>query len=369
MMTHRDRINAAFDRRRCDRIPFGELVIDNRCAEAVLGRPTSVHNVPLWLDRMSEGDWDGLVAEEAEDRIELALEAGVDWVSVDRNYSRNYRPVKTGENRWIQGDTVITNDPHTRIVTYSSEGPCDLDKYAEQVLRAEPPRGIDDSTFEVIRRIRRRLEEMELDVPLVMRNYTMSVQNHLELLAAYPESALAHFRLQTSTAILMGEAAAANEISVVGVGGHVGANRTSMISDEHYRRFLLPGIQRQVDAFHAKGTKVYIGSGGCIWPIAQAFLLDSGADAYAGMDTYAGMDLARLRDEYGDRLCLIGGVDSVHTLSRGTERDVRDETLSVLELFKDHPGFILASSNSVHNDVPPGNFLAMLSAYRDFHGL
>lgn len=45
--TSRERIQAALDRRRCDRIPFGELVIDHRCAEAVLGRPTPVHNIPM----------------------------------------------------------------------------------------------------------------------------------------------------------------------------------------------------------------------------------------------------------------------------------------------------------------------------------
>lgn len=54
--------------------------------------------------------------------------------------------------------------------------------------------------------------------------------------------------------------------------------------------------------------------------------------------------------------------------SHGSEQAVREETLRVLELFKDHPDFILASSNSVHNDVPPRNFMAMVAAYRDFFG-
>ncbi|MBI4024113.1 MAG: hypothetical protein HY360_03975 [Verrucomicrobia bacterium] len=371
-LTHLERINTALGRRRCDRIPFGELVIDNRCAEAVLGRPTPIHNIPLWLDRMSAGDWEELVAQEARDRIDLALELGLDWLSVDQNYSRNYLPVqKTAKNQWNHRGTVMTHDPQTRMMSYSwqTNKTRDVDQYAEEIRRAKPPQGPDESVFEVIRRMQQRLQEMKLDIPMVMRNYTMSVQSHLELLAVHPESALAFFKNMTTLAIFNGEAAIANGVSVVGVGGHVGANRTSMISDEQYRRFILPGIRQQIDVFHAKGAKAYIATGGCIWPIAEAFLIDSDADAYAGIDTYAGMDLARLRDEYGDRLCLIGGTDSVHTLSHGSEQTVREETLEVLELFKDHPGFILASSNSVHDDVPPRNFIAMLTAYRNFFGI
>ena len=48
---------------------------------------------------------------------------------------------------------------------------------------------------------------------------------------------------------------------------------------------------------------------------------------------------------------------------------VREETLRALEWFKDRPGFMLASSNSIHNGVPPKNFLAMIEAHRNFYGL
>ena len=62
-------------------------------------------------------------------------------------------------------------------------------------------------------------------------------------------------------------------------------------------------------------------------------------------------------------------MDSVLTLTQKPAAAVREETLRSLELFQDCPGFMLSSSNSLHDDVRPENFLAMIRAYRDFHGL
>jgi len=368
-VTSRERIAAAFDRRVADRVPYGELVIDNRCAEALLGRETPIHNVPMWLDGLADGNWEGLAAREAQDRIDLALEAGLDWISVDQNYPAGFRPRRMREcNRWRCGNTLLTYDPCTMITYSSADRPADLDQYAGEVLRAEPPSDIDENTFEVIRRIRQRLAEMQLDLPLVMRNYTMSAQYHLELLACYPASALAHFRQMTAMAILIGTRAIAEGISVLGVGGHVGGKGTSLLSDAHYRQFILPGVREQIAAYHALGARAYIATGGCIWPIADAFLVESGADAYAGIDTFAGMDLDRLWERYGHAVCLIGGVDSVETLCHGAPAAVRAETRAALDQFADRPGFMLASSNSIHNGVPPANFLAMVRAYREYSG-
>jgi len=369
-MTSRERITAAFDRQAADRIPYGELVFDYRCARAILGRETPIHNIPLWMNGLADGNWEGLVEQEARDRIDLALAAGVDWISVDQNHPAGLHPERTGEaNRWRCGNVLYIYDPATMLVSGTAFQPVDIDRYAEDILYAEPLGEIDGSTFAVIRQVRRRLEQLQLDVPLVMRNYTMSAQYHLELLACYPESALAHFRRMTALANLIGTRAIAEGVSILGAGGHVGGKGTSLLSEAHYRQFVLPGVREQIDTYHQRGARAYIASGGCIRPIADAFLLESGAEAYAGIDTFAGMDLDRLWERYGRAVCLIGGVDSVETLCRGAPSAVRAETRAVLDRFSNRPGFMLASSNSMHNGVPPENCLAMVETYHDYYGL
>lgn len=371
-MNSRERILNAFARKPCDRIPFGELVIDSRCATAILGRDTPVHNVPMWLDRMSEGDWQGLVEQDAADRIDLAIETGLDWISVDQNSTRpGTLPVKKGANEWLVGGVRISYDPNTMIVSYPDSRPVDTAAYAEALLAAPRQHGfdMDDTTFAVIGRVKSRLEELGRHLPLVMRNYVMGVQYYLELIACHPEAARIHFEKQAAWAVACGRKAVEHGVTIFGVGGHLGANGTSMISDAHFRALLLPSIREQVGAYHKLKAMAYVASGGCIWPLADSLLLDSGADAYAGIDTYAGMDLSLVKEKYGDRICLISGIDSVELLCRSDAAQVREQVFRVLESFKKHAGFIFSSSNSIHNGVPPENFFAMVNAYKEFYGL
>ena len=77
-MTSRERVMRALNKKETDRIPFGDFCIDNRSAQSILGREISIHNRPMWFDRMSEGDWDRLVEQEAKDWVDLALNIGMD---------------------------------------------------------------------------------------------------------------------------------------------------------------------------------------------------------------------------------------------------------------------------------------------------
>ncbi|MBI2194392.1 MAG: hypothetical protein HYU36_20635 [Planctomycetes bacterium] len=371
-MTSHERVACALARGLPDRIPFGDFCIDNRCAEAVLGRPTPIHNPALWLDRLSEGDWDGLVAQEAEDWVELALNIGLDWISVDVNGQRpSVPPRKTAADEWEWLGRTYTFDPRTRLMHSQGGRSISLEEEARRILSAAepPPPRHEKETLEVVGRVARRLAEKRLDIPLAMRTHgCLSVHHRLELMALYPDAAEIYFRRAAAPFRVQGVEAIAMGVSILTAGGHLGGNRTSLISPSDFRRFILPVLQEQVRAYHQRGARVCVASGGCVWPFAEAFLVESSADGYWGIDTYAGMDLVRLRDLYGRRVCLVGGVDSVHTLTRKRPSDVREETRRTLECFKDWPGFMLSSSNSIHNDVPPENFLAMVNAYRDFYG-
>ncbi|NQU11452.1 hypothetical protein HQ590_11715 [bacterium] len=374
-MTKSTRVARALACEVADRIPFVEFCIDTRCAAAVLGRETPIHNEPLWLDQMAAGEWESLLDREAADRVDLAREAGLDFIAVDLNAPRSTeRPAKKGAHEWQWRGRTITYDPATMLVseTRPDAPPVAPEAMARRILAAESPveTRIDDSTFELVRRVLACRDALKLDLPVAMRTHGgMTVNEYLELIALFPAAAQRHFERESSRAIAWGTKAAALGVSILTAGGHLGASQTSMISPDHFRRFILPPLQRHIQMVHRAGAEICVATGGCIWPFADAFLVETGADGYWGIDTYAGMDLVRLRERYGGRICLIGGVDSVQTLTTATAAAVREETLRSLDLFRNCPGFMLASSNSIHNGVPPENFLAMIAAYREFSGL
>jgi hypothetical protein len=287
----------------------------------------------------------------------LALNIGLDWFSVDTNCLPT---AKLSKRKGSSNGSKTT--------------PASVEKRARKLLNAPPlpTPTLNDKSFEVVRQVADRLNKAELDIPLAMCTHggmSVHIQDLLELVAIYPDAALIHFKNQAIRAAAIGAKAVENGISILTAGGHVGSNKSSLISPDDFRRCILPALKIHIDACHNIGAKVVVGSGGCIWPIADAFLLNSNTDGYFGLDTHAGMDLTRLHEEYGGRICLIGGVDSVLTLTRATETEVREETLNTLELFKNCKGFMLSSSNSIHNDVKPENFMAMIKAHRDFYGL
>jgi len=81
------------------------------------------------------------------------------------------------------------------------------------------------------------------------------------------------------------------------------------------------------------------------------------------------MDLGRLKERFGDRICFIGNVDCRYTLCSGTVEDVRRETIECIQQGWGNGGHILMSSNAIHRDVKPENYLAMVQAYRDYFGV
>ncbi len=144
---------------------------------------------------------------------------------------------------------------------------------------------------------------------------------------------------------------------------------SSLLSPAHYRQFILPFLQEQSRIFHALGVFVVNGSDGYLWPIADDFLGTSGVDGYIEIDKAAGMDIGELKARFGDRICFIGNVDCRYTLCSGTVDDVRRETMECIRKGWGNGGHILMSSNALHRDVKPRNYLAMVSAYRDFFGI
>jgi hypothetical protein len=59
-------------------------------------------------------------------------------------------------------------------------------------------------------------------------------------------------------------------------------------------------------------------------------------------------------------------VDTQHVLPRGTPAQVRDEVRRRIEDLAPGGGFVFTTVHNVQADVPPGNYMAMWEALREF---
>ncbi|MEE9603666.1 MAG: uroporphyrinogen decarboxylase family protein, partial [Thermoguttaceae bacterium] len=75
-----------------------------------------------------------------------------------------------------------------------------------------------------------------------------------------------------------------------------------------------------------------------------------------------GMEPQALKDAYGDRICLHGGICTQYLLPRGTPDEIRCEVRRRLEIMGSGGGYILAPCHVLQMDVTTENILAMSEA-------
>ena len=93
-------------------------------------------------------------------------------------------------------------------------------------------------------------------------------------------------------------------------------------------------------------------------------MVEAGYDAYQGIQGGASMDVKRLKELYGGRLAIWGGVQ-VDTLVMGTTDDIRAEVEHALRYAAPGGGFVLASSHAIVPGSKYENFMTMLDTVRE----
>ncbi len=96
-------------------------------------------------------------------------------------------------------------------------------------------------------------------------------------------------------------------------------------------------------------------------------MIDCGLQVLQSLQPEArGMDAARLKADFGDRLCFQGGVSIQRTLPYGTPDDVRREVKALAEAMGRDGGYIFCTSHNIQADTPMANVRALLDAYREY---
>jgi uroporphyrinogen decarboxylase len=158
-------------------------------------------------------------------------------------------------------------------------------------------------------------------------------------------------------------------IDIVFIRNDFGTQTGPLISEDHFERFISPCIKRLVHAAHRYDIKVMFHSSGGIRPLIPA-LINTGIDAlHALQPDCPGMQSLSLKQEFGNRIVLSGGIDARGPLLRGNPAEVRENVLATLRSLAPGGGYLAAPSvDVITDDVPVANVLAMYDAiagYRD----
>ena len=137
----------------------------------------------------------------------------------------------------------------------------------------------------------------------------------------------------------------------------------TLMSREHFSRFVLPWLTRGVAAVHDAGGRCVKHTDGDISGVID-LIVGTGIDGLGPLEPAAGNDLAEIHNRWGDRVAVVGNVD-VDLLSRGTPDEVTAVTRALVGALSARGGHILSSGNTITSSVRPENFRAMVSAGRE----
>jgi len=136
-----------------------------------------------------------------------------------------------------------------------------------------------------------------------------------------------------------------------------------MMSEKFYRRFLYP-CHRRIREAYAEHILVFHNDTQSDHLLPS--LRELGIDVFnLGKTT----DLVRAKECMQDRVSLMGNVDPLELLTRGTENDVIEASNLCLSQAAEGGGFILSAGGGMNEGTRPKNLDALLIAVREFSAI
>lgn len=377
-MTSRERILAACEHWRTDRVPVYHASISSRMASVVLGREAYVGGgVQQWREAVAL--WNGpdahaeFVERTKQDTLDIGRHLGVDMVRVTYWRMQEKPARRIDENTFLYGNPenswrVMRFDPDSELYQAVDWHPkvqtTERDLEAE-VEAMERDLGSYHPTPESFPDILMGLDAFAAEKAIPGGGVGIGVQYRsqawIEAVASRPDLIERWFDVQAQRAIRCVEAQKDLDVHVMLGGGDMATNQGPIYSLKAFREMLIPRLKRIVDACHKHGKYYFFASDGDLWPVADD--LFTVVDGYYEIDRRAGMDLRGLRERFPN-LTLIGNISS-HMLHLGTREDVVEETLSCIEAAKELGSIIVGVSNLIMSQTPEQNLLAMLETLRD----
>jgi uroporphyrinogen decarboxylase len=139
-------------------------------------------------------------------------------------------------------------------------------------------------------------------------------------------------------------------------------NEGPFLSPGQFSEFITPYLARLIQGYRDLGFFVIKHTDGNIMPILDQ-LVETNPHALHSLDPQAGVDIARVKQLYGDRICLIGNVNC-GLLDSGSEEDVIASTRYALQHGMPGGGYIFSTSNCIYTGMPLRRYELMLDVWR-----
>ena len=378
-MLPRERVEAALSFEEPDRVPWGEHSIDYTTYEMVLGRESLVQGKMKHTRALWEGRRDEIVACYRRDVPDLVRALGMDIISIGMQPAAGavHTPMeqldaetfrdRAGNLYRISSTTHDLMPYRIRTEDYVLPTVEELQRQIDAIDRDGVPRP-DDSVWDAARPvIEQHKSEYWINVcigdigfPWLGRTDEQAYVN----MALHPELHAKAVELQAKRAIGMVKYYAEQGYDSIMPCGDLGSS-TGLLADPRILwEHVLPWWRRFTDEGKRHGLRVIKHCCGCVWEALDC-IVAGGYEGYEGIQMSGGMDMRRLKQEYGDKLVLWGGVSN-ESLILGTPADIRREAAYAFRHGAPGGGFIYGASHSLAVGTKYENLMAMQAAREEW---
>jgi uroporphyrinogen decarboxylase len=186
---------------------------------------------------------------------------------------------------------------------------------------------------------------------------SMGIENFFSSLYERPEFVKTVIERSTEWVTALVEQANQVEVDFIILGDDAADNSRPMISPKMFRRLILPEYKKIVNASDAP---IIWHSDGNITPLLP-MIIEAGISGVHSLEPNANIDLAKIKEQYGDKLVLAGNLDTTEVLCQSNLDIVRKDVERCIRQGAPEGGYLFSSSNSLFEGH---NIKAILEAYR-----
>lgn len=143
-------------------------------------------------------------------------------------------------------------------------------------------------------------------------------------------------------------------VDMIAFSEDLGSQKALMMSPTMFREFFLPRYKKCFKPLLKEDIMINFHSCGCVDAIIED-IVETGATILNPIQARAN-DLDKIRKITQDKMCLMGGIDTQYTLTRGTPEEVKEEVLIRMRQLGDKGGYIVAPDQSI--EMPEKNIKA-----------
>ena len=318
------RLLAALNHKKGDRVPNWDVLVDDRSLKYILKRPQGGPRETTWSVPPA-------------DAVKVARAVGQDSIVCSLTWSLEEGSILSGKDL----DKVIPPDP--AVAREKLEAYLKAVKGTEMGVCARLS-GIMTLTYMALGPvpIQSFMYLLYDDPALVKRLMDLFLDYHMRLIEAIKDLPY-HFYY---------------------IGDDIGSTAGPLISPESMNEFWVPKAKLLINTAQATGRPIIFHCCGVQAPILP-YMLEWGVNAVHPIQPVAN-DIYAIRVKYGNKLTLVGNIDVAGVLSFGTPAEVRESVRDHIERLAKDGSYVVCSSHSIIDSVPPENYLAMVKAAQEF---